>query len=95
MIQGEAADFYNNSEDFLRNISVDNVIFGYHYKKLKVLLCLCWSCLQQNLRRIMFNQPLIFLLSTGIGLLETTPARAERRISSIINEIALLKQHTF
>jgi len=38
MIQGEAADFYNNSADFLSNISVDNVIFGCHDKELKVLL---------------------------------------------------------
>jgi 8-oxo-dGTP diphosphatase len=31
-------DFYNNSEQYLRNVSVDNVIFGYHDRELKVLL---------------------------------------------------------
>lgn len=31
-------DFYNKSEQYLRNVSVDNVIFGYHDKELKVLL---------------------------------------------------------
>jgi hypothetical protein len=27
-----------NSNQFLQNVGVDNVIFGYHEKKLKVLL---------------------------------------------------------
>jgi 8-oxo-dGTP diphosphatase len=38
MIQQEAADFFNNSDHYLRNVAVDNVIFGYHDKELKVLL---------------------------------------------------------
>ena len=31
-------DFFNNSNQYLRNVAVDNVIFGYHEKELKVLL---------------------------------------------------------
>lgn len=31
-------DFLTHSEDYLRNVSIDNVIFGYHQKELKVLL---------------------------------------------------------
>jgi ADP-ribose pyrophosphatase YjhB (NUDIX family) len=31
-------DFFNPANDYLRNVSVDNVIFGYHEKELKVLL---------------------------------------------------------
>lgn len=31
-------DFYDESDQYLRNVSVDNVIFGYHDKQLKVLL---------------------------------------------------------
>jgi 8-oxo-dGTP diphosphatase len=31
-------DFLNESGLFLRNVSVDNIIFGYHEKELKVLL---------------------------------------------------------
>jgi len=33
-----AEAFFNSPEGFLRNVSVDNVIFGYHEKELKVLL---------------------------------------------------------
>lgn len=31
-------DFFKDGNEFLRNVSVDNVIFGYHEKELKVLL---------------------------------------------------------
>jgi ADP-ribose pyrophosphatase YjhB (NUDIX family) len=31
-------DIFNNADEYLRNVSVDNVIFGYHEKELKVLL---------------------------------------------------------
>src|SRR5215469_4909942 len=31
-------DIFTNSHQYLRNVSVDNVIFGYHEKELKVLL---------------------------------------------------------
>ncbi len=34
----DAADFAAYSDQFLRNVAVDNVIFGYHEKELKVLL---------------------------------------------------------
>ena len=34
----EDADFFLNPVEFLRNVAVDNVIFGYHEKELKVLL---------------------------------------------------------
>jgi len=35
----ELADhIFKNSHEYLRNVSVDNVIFGYHEKELKVLL---------------------------------------------------------
>ncbi|HEX8020734.1 NUDIX hydrolase [Mucilaginibacter sp.] len=33
-----AEDFFKNSSNFLLNVAVDNVIFGYHEKELKVLL---------------------------------------------------------
>jgi len=38
MKQENIDDFFNNSGGFLRNVTVDNVIFGYHEKELKVLL---------------------------------------------------------
>ncbi|WP_428329812.1 NUDIX hydrolase [Mucilaginibacter sp.] len=38
MIQEEVLDFFKNSDSYLHNVSVDNVIFGYHEKELKVLL---------------------------------------------------------
>jgi len=38
MIHEDSANFFNNSNEFLHNVSVDNVIFGYHDKELKVLL---------------------------------------------------------
>jgi len=31
-------ELFTNSDQYLRNVSVDNVIFGYHEKELKVLL---------------------------------------------------------
>src|ERR1700759_2231006 len=31
-------DIFDDDSDHLRNVSVDNVIFGYHEKELKVLL---------------------------------------------------------
>ena len=34
----EDADFFLNSGEYLRNVGIDNVIFGYHEKELKVLL---------------------------------------------------------
>jgi len=36
--QEDFSGFFNNSNEFLRNVAVDNVIFGYHEKELKVLL---------------------------------------------------------
>jgi 8-oxo-dGTP diphosphatase len=36
--QDDVNDFFNNSNEYLRNVAVDNVIFGYHEKELKVLL---------------------------------------------------------
>jgi len=38
MKQKDIDDFFSNSEAYLRNVSVDNVIFGYHGKELRVLL---------------------------------------------------------
>src|ERR1700754_3352624 len=38
MEQEDAVDFFNAPGQYLRNVSVDNVIFGYHEKELKVLL---------------------------------------------------------
>jgi ADP-ribose pyrophosphatase YjhB (NUDIX family) len=38
MEQEEIGDFFYNSERYLHNVAVDNVIFGYHEKELKVLL---------------------------------------------------------
>jgi len=38
MDQAEAEDFFKNSNQFLHNVAVDNVILGYHDKELKVLL---------------------------------------------------------
>jgi ADP-ribose pyrophosphatase YjhB (NUDIX family) len=38
MEKEDIEDFYNNSGLYLRNVAVDNVIFGYHDKELKVLL---------------------------------------------------------
>src|SRR5882724_3425460 len=38
MEQEDIEDFFNHSERYLRNVAVDNVIFGYHDKELKVLL---------------------------------------------------------
>ena len=38
MEQKDIDDFFSNSEGYLRNVSVDNVIFGYHGKELRVLL---------------------------------------------------------
>lgn len=37
-IEQEAADFIGRGEQYLKNVAVDNVIFGYHEKELKVLL---------------------------------------------------------
>jgi len=34
----DISHFFINSNEFLRNVAVDNVIFGYHDKELKVLL---------------------------------------------------------
>jgi|SRR6185312_1530831 len=34
----DVAEFFRGSGQFLRNVGVDNVIFGYHEKELKVLL---------------------------------------------------------
>ena len=31
-------DLFTHEKDYLRNVSIDNVIFGYHHKELKVLL---------------------------------------------------------
>lgn len=33
-----SGDFFSYDEDYLKNVLVDNVIFGYHEKELKVLL---------------------------------------------------------
>jgi len=38
MEQSDIDDFLFNSDKYLRNVVVDNVIFGYHDKELKVLL---------------------------------------------------------
>jgi len=38
MEQEDIDDFFTNSERYLRNVAVDNVIFGYHEKELTVLL---------------------------------------------------------
>lgn len=38
MIEEDVVDFFKNSNQFLQNVGVDNVIFGYHEKELKVLL---------------------------------------------------------
>jgi ADP-ribose pyrophosphatase YjhB (NUDIX family) len=38
MEKSENDDFFTNSERYLRNVAVDNVVFGYHEKELKVLL---------------------------------------------------------
>ena len=38
IMKQEDADFFLNAGEFLRNVGVDNVIFGYHEKELKVLL---------------------------------------------------------
>lgn len=38
MVEEGVDDFFNNADHFLRNVAVDNVIFGYHEKELKVLL---------------------------------------------------------
>lgn len=38
MVNKETDDFFKNSGQYLRNVSVDNVIFGYHDKELKILL---------------------------------------------------------
>ena len=38
MTNNEVSDFFKNSGKFLLNVAVDNVIFGYHEKELKVLL---------------------------------------------------------
>lgn len=38
MGQPEIDDIVNHSQHYLRNVAVDNVIFGYHDKELKVLL---------------------------------------------------------
>src|SRR5882672_3284613 len=38
MEKKDNVDFFKNASQYLRNVSVDNVIFGYHDKELKVLL---------------------------------------------------------
>jgi 8-oxo-dGTP diphosphatase len=38
MEQEDIDDFFTNSGHYLRNVAVDNVIFGYHEKELKILL---------------------------------------------------------
>jgi ADP-ribose pyrophosphatase YjhB (NUDIX family) len=38
MIEENSVDFFKNSNQFLQNVAVDNVIFGYHEKELRVLL---------------------------------------------------------
>jgi 8-oxo-dGTP diphosphatase len=38
MEQKDINDFFSNSEGYLRNVTIDNVIFGYHGKELRVLL---------------------------------------------------------
>jgi len=38
MKQDDVDDFFKNNDLFLKNVGVDNVIFGYHDKELKVLL---------------------------------------------------------
>jgi hypothetical protein len=38
MIKKDSEDFFRGTQTFLLNVAVDNVIFGYHDKELKVLL---------------------------------------------------------
>ena len=38
MQESELADAIINGDQYLKNVAVDNVIFGYHDKELKVLL---------------------------------------------------------
>jgi len=38
MTEKQLEDIFDPSNEYLRNVSVDNVIFGYHEKELKVLL---------------------------------------------------------
>jgi len=38
MSKSAKASIFENDKDYLRNVAVDNVIFGYHDKELKVLL---------------------------------------------------------
>jgi 8-oxo-dGTP diphosphatase len=38
MEQENTEDIFKNPEQYLRNVAVDNVIFGYHDKEIKVLL---------------------------------------------------------
>lgn len=38
MKRKDTNDIFKNSDQYLRNVSVDNVIFGYHDKELKILL---------------------------------------------------------
>jgi len=38
MKQEDSNDFMRHPDQYLRNVAVDNVIFGYHDKELKVLL---------------------------------------------------------
>jgi ADP-ribose pyrophosphatase YjhB (NUDIX family) len=38
MVQDDGIDIFKNSDQYLRNVAVDNVILGYHEKELKVLL---------------------------------------------------------
>ena len=38
MVRENTDDIFKNPDQWLRNVSVDNVIFGYHDKELKVLL---------------------------------------------------------
>jgi ADP-ribose pyrophosphatase YjhB (NUDIX family) len=38
MTEEQLDDIFSPTHDYLRNVSVDNVIFGYHEKELKVLL---------------------------------------------------------
>lgn len=38
MGQNDLLDFFKEEDQFLRNVSIDNIIFGYHNKELKVFL---------------------------------------------------------
>jgi ADP-ribose pyrophosphatase YjhB (NUDIX family) len=38
MAQEDTRKMFGNADQYLRNVSVDNVIFGYHDKELKILL---------------------------------------------------------